>query len=103
MAATCRPNRKNFCFLILQLVFGCLIVEAGFIEKIFRGKAETSELESQVKEPLLSETRSDSLGQQTGGKLEKLPPSKGYLVDEFGQPLAKYFQHRAKIQSSHQN
>ncbi|CAH7670094.1 expressed protein, partial [Phakopsora pachyrhizi] len=90
MAATFRPNRKNFCFLILQLALCCLIVEAGFIEKIFRGKAETSELESQVKEPLLSETRSDSLGQQTGGKLEKLPPSKGYLVDEFGQPLAKY-------------
>ncbi|KAI8454829.1 hypothetical protein BY996DRAFT_8474029 [Phakopsora pachyrhizi] len=75
MAATFRPNRKNFCFLILQLALCCLIVEAGFIEKIFRGKAETSELESQVKEPLLSETRSDSLG---------------YLVDEFGQPLAKY-------------
>ncbi|KAI8454824.1 hypothetical protein BY996DRAFT_8394139, partial [Phakopsora pachyrhizi] len=87
MVMASNSNRKTLCVWLIQVSLGCLIVEAGFISEIFRGKAETSELKSQIAEPLLSEIGSKSLVQSSRGKLEHLSSSKGYLVDETGHPL----------------
>ncbi|CAH7673885.1 expressed protein [Phakopsora pachyrhizi] len=90
MIVASRSNRKNFCFWLFQVALGCLIVEAGFIERIFRGKSETSKLKVQ-REPLISKIGSNHLAQQAVGKVEQLSSSKGYLVDEIGQPLVLKF------------
>ncbi|KAI8454817.1 hypothetical protein BY996DRAFT_7069785 [Phakopsora pachyrhizi] len=87
MVMACKPSRNALFIWLLQVALGCFIVEAGFIVELFRGKGETSELKSQIKQPLLLEFRSNTLVQPAVGKLEQLSPSKGYLVDEMGQPL----------------